>query len=74
MVTEEIEKAEKELVNMVSTDIINVIYAQINGAVGVPGTKNNVIKSKAASTFGRILAKGLVGGLSKIIDKMSDPK
>ncbi len=69
-----IQNASKEMSDIVSDDIVNAVYAKINGAVsaaGVKGTTTN--NSKAASMFGRALAKGLVGGLSKIIDDITNP-
>lgn len=74
MVNEEIQKAEKEFVDMVSTDIVNAVYAQINGAVSAVNGKGStkVNTSKAASTFGKVLARGLISGLSKIFSSMMD--
>jgi hypothetical protein len=70
MVNEEIQKAEKEFIEMVSSDLVNAIYAQIDGAVGAVAASTNVNTSKAASTFSKALAKGLVGGFSRIINNM----
>jgi hypothetical protein len=72
IVNNAIQEAEKELSNLVSDDIVNMVYDKINGVVGAVSNKTKAT-SKAAAIFGRTLAKSLMNGLSKIYNDITNP-
>ena len=64
--------AEKELSNMVSDDIVNMVYNKMNGIVGAASSSKSTT-NKTAAAFGKALANSLMSNLSKIYDELSDP-
>lgn len=70
----------KELEKMIEEDIGNDIESMLNGLVQAAngtvtlGKPNNKSGSSATNRFANALAKGLVKGVGKIIDDMTNPK
>ena len=72
IVNNAIKEAEQELANMVSDDIVNMVYDKLNGVVGTANAKTKAT-SKATSIFASALARGIMNGLTKVYDEMTDP-
>ena len=72
IVNNAIKEAEQELANMISDDIVNMVYDKLNGVVGTANAKTKVT-SKATSIFASALARGIMNGLTKVYDEMTDP-
>jgi len=68
LVNDVLQDVEKPFANMIASDII----AAVNTSVGAAAAKGTSSSSKAAALFSKAFAKGIFGGLTKIIDSMFD--
>ena len=68
LVNDVLQDVEKPLANMIAFDIINAV----NTSVGAAAAKGTSRFDKVTATFSKAFARGVIGGLTKIIDSMFD--
>lgn len=76
MILECISNSMKELEKMVAEDIVNEVTNELNGLVQLSNgtiTRSGKSNNRDMSKFANLLAKGMVKGVSDLIDEITNP-
>ena len=72
LVNDVLESEEKRISDIVSDDIVNMVYEKINGVVGA-ASGSNKSTSKTYSMIGAMAARSIINGISAIMDDIRNP-